>query len=241
MSVYKAIIVEDEYWARITLRDKVEDFPEVEVIGEAASVSEGVKLLRKTNPDILFLDVELTDGTGFDLLNKTEYSGKVIFVTAYDSYAIRAFEINALDYLLKPISESRLRDAIGRINKTDLPGYEDFQIDLKADDRLMVTHRNYIHFVKVADIVLISTAQDYTSLHTIDNKEYLVSKSMNEWEKRLPKENFCRIHRSYIINFDFIEKTIKLSPNAANIYLKGFDEPFRVSRSYYHKLKERYI
>ncbi len=241
MSVYKAIIVEDEYWARITLRDKVEDFPEIEVIGEAASVSEGVKLLRKINPDILFLDIELTDGTGFDLLNKTEYSGKVIFVTAYDSYAIRAFEINALDYLLKPISENRLREAIGRINKSDIPSYKDFQIDLKADDRLMVPHRNYIHFIKVSDIVLIAAAQDYTSLHTIDNKEYLVSKSMNEWEKRLPKENFCRIHRSYIINFDSIDKTIKLSPNAANIYIKGFEEPFRVSRSYYHKLKERYI
>lgn len=241
MSIYKAIIIDDEYWARITLRDKVEDFPEIEVIGEAASVAEGVKLLGEITADILFLDIELTDGTGFDLLNQSEFNGKVIFVTAFDSYAIRAFEINALDYLLKPISENRLRDAIERINNTSIPADNEHSIELKANDRLMVTHRSYIHFVKVSDIVLISASQDYTSLHTIENKEYLVNKTMNEWERRLPEESFCRIHRSYIINFDFIEKTFKLSPNAANIFIKGFEEPFRVSRSYYHKLKERYV
>lgn len=241
MSIYKAIIIEDEYWARVTLRDKVEKFPEIEVIGEAASVAEGVTILSEMHPDIIFLDIELTDGTGFDLLNKTEYGGKVIFVTAFDSYAIRAFEINALDYLMKPISESRLRDTIERINSTSFPKDDEFSLQLKSDDRLMVTHKNCIHFIKVSEIVLISTAQDYTSLHTVEMKEYLVSKTMNEWEKRLPQELFCRIHRCYIINFEFIENITKLSPNAASIFLSGFEKPFRVSRSYYHKLKQRYV
>jgi two-component system LytT family response regulator len=241
MSIYKAVIVDDEYWARMTLRRKLNEIPEVEIVAEADSVAAAVKILNNKSPDILFLDIQLNDGTGFDVLNKVDYNGKVIFVTAYDSYAIRAFEINAIDYLMKPISDKRLKSAVERINIEIIPNEEPGYFKLNPNDRVMVTHRDFIHFVRVSDIVLISSAQDYSCVRNNENQEYLVTKTMNEWEKRLPETHFCRIHRSYIINFEYIRQTKKLSSNAADIYLKDIDEPFRVSRSYYHMLKERYM
>ena len=240
MSIYKAIIVDDEYWARMTLRHKLEEIPEIEIIAEAGNVVEAVEKLRETIPDVLFLDIQLTDGTGFDVLNKVEYNGKVIFVTAFDSYAIRAFEINALDYIMKPISDKRLREAVERISIDTLPEEKELSVKFKGDDRLMVSHRSFIHFIRISDIVLISSSVDYSMVRTKDSHDYLVSKTMNEWEERLPEEFFCRIHRSYIVNFEYIEKTKKLSSNSADVYITGIDEPYRVSRSYYHRLKERY-
>jgi len=241
MSIYKAVIVDNEYWARMTLRQKLNEIPEVEIVAEANSVAAAVKVLNNKSPDVLFLDIQLNDGTGFDVLNKVDYNGKVIFVTAYDSYAIRAFEINAIDYLMKPISDKRLKAAVDRINIESIPEENTSYLKLNPDDRIMVTQRDYIHFVKVADIVLISSAQDYSCVRNNENQEYLVTKTINEWEQRLPETNFCRIHRSHIINFEYIHKTKKLSSNAADIYLKDIDEPLRVSRSYYHLLKERYM
>jgi two-component system LytT family response regulator len=241
MSIYTAIIVDDEYWARMTLRHKLNEVPEVEIIGEADSLDAAIETLNEKSPDILFLDIQLNDGTGFDLLNRVEFKGKVIFVTAYDSYAIRAFEINALDYLMKPISDKRLKSAVERINMENIPDENAGYLNLNPDDRIMATHRDFIHFIKVSDIVLISSAKDYSCVRNNEKQEYLVTKTMSEWEQRLPDTNFCRIHRSYIINFDYIRETKKLSSNAADIYLKDIDKPFRVSRSYYHLLKERYI
>ena len=195
MSIYKAIIVDDEYWARVSLKDKLKEIPEIEVIGEADSIIEAKKEIEKLKPDILFLDIQLTCGTGFDLLNQVEFSGKVIFVTAYDEYAVRAFEINALDYLMKPISEKRLKTAIERINETDLSLKKKIPNKFKYDDRLMVTYRDCINFIEISAIVLITAAQDYTLIKATDGKEYLLSKSMNEWESRLPEKKFCRIHK----------------------------------------------
>ena len=241
MSIYKTIIVDDEYWARMTLRHKLEEIPEIEIIGEAGSVAEAVERLSKNSPDVLFLDIQLTDGTGFDVLNKVDYKGKVIFVTAFDAYAIRAFEINALDYIMKPISDKRLKEAVERINIERVPGASDKDLVFKHDDRLMVSHRNFINFVRIRDIVIISAARDYSSIKTDDKKEYLISKTMNEWEERLPEGLFCRIHRSYIVNFEHISEVKKLSSNSADVYIHGIDQPFRVSRSYYHRIKEKYI
>ncbi|MFC2121331.1 LytR/AlgR family response regulator transcription factor [Bacteroidota bacterium] len=238
--MYKVVIIDDEHWARVTLRDKLRNYPEIEIVGEADSIRDAKDKLQKYNPDVIFLDIQLTDGTGFDLLNSCSYKGKVIFVTAFDTFAIRAFKINALDYIMKPVSKKRLSEAIERINYLPTPLSKADTMLLKPDDRLMATKKSAIRFIKVADIVLLSSTQDYTKVHTSDQGEYLVTKTMNEWENRLPEEMFCRIHRSYIINFYFIDHVTRLSSNAAEVYLVGFDQPFRVSRSYFYKLKEKY-
>ncbi|MFC2118741.1 LytR/AlgR family response regulator transcription factor [Bacteroidota bacterium] len=213
--MYKVVIIDDEHWARVTLRDKLRNYPEIEIVGEADSIRDAKDKLQKYNPD-------------------------VIFVTAFDTFAIRAFKINALDYIMKPVSKKRLSEAIERINYLPTPLSKADTMLLKPDDRLMATKKSAIRFIKVADIVLLSSTQDYTKVHTSDQGEYLVTKTMNEWENRLPEEMFCRIHRSYIINFYFIDHVTRLSSNAAEVYLVGFDQPFRVSRSYFYKLKEKY-
>ena len=241
MSVYEALLVEDEFWAMVNLRDKLKNFPEIEIIAEAKSIEEAKRILLEKDPHVIFLDIQLKDGTGFDLLNEVEYNGKIIFVTAFDEHAIRAFEINALDYIMKPISERRLAKAIKRIHLTNVPIEDVPPVKFNNDDRIMVSHKNYINFIRISDILLISSAQDYSSVCTTQMKEYLVLRTMNEWEERLPENIFCRIHRSYIINFNFIEKTKKLSSNSANIYLKGFEQPLKVSRNYYRRMKEKYL
>ncbi|MFC2096380.1 LytR/AlgR family response regulator transcription factor, partial [Bacteroidota bacterium] len=234
-------IIDDEYWARISLKDKLAEFHEIEVIGEADCIPDAIKGINKLHPDILFLDIQLTDGTGFDLINEISYSGKIIFITAFDEYALRAFEINALDYLMKPISPERLETAIKRLDKDEDNTQEFSSLLLKLEDRIMATIRDAIYFIKVDSIVLISASTSYTEILTNNGKKFLTSKSMQEWENRLPPEMFCRIHRSFIINFEHIEKSVKYSSNTALIYMKGLNDPFKLSRSYYKKVKDKYL
>ncbi|MFC2086153.1 LytR/AlgR family response regulator transcription factor [Bacteroidota bacterium] len=240
MKKYTAFIVDDEYWARISLKDKLSEFQEIEIIGEADCIPDAVKGINELQPEILFLDIQLTDGTGFDLINEITYTGKIIFVTAFDEYALRAFEINALDYLMKPISVERLKTAILRLEeKAQKPDKSKIKYDY--EDRFMVTSNSALYFIKISSFVLITASQDYTEILTTENKKYLTSKSMHEWEEKLPKQMFCRIHRSYIVNFEHIEKSVKYSSNTALIYIKGIDEPLKLSRSYYKKVKDRYM
>ena len=241
MSVFNALIVEDEFLARLSLKDKLKDFPEIEIIGEAKNISEAKNILGKSRIDVIFLDIQLKDETGFDLLNQVDYEGKIIFVTAYDEYAVRAFEINALDYIMKPISKERLGNAIKRISVKITHPDTDVLEKFYIDDRIMVQYKHSVKFIKISEIVLISSAQDYTQVLTGERKKYLVYRTMNEWDNRLPEKVFCRIHRSYIINLDYIEHTQKLSSNTAVIYLKGIENPFKVSRIYYQRMKEKYL
>jgi len=241
MKVYSAYIVDDERLARDGLRKKLENYPEIEVIGEGSNIPSAIKGIENLNPEILFLDIQLSDGTGFDLINKIDYNGKIIFVTAYDEFALRAFEINALDYLMKPISEERLESAISRIKSEEQEIDSEILGKLKYDDRVMVSTRNSIHFIEIKNIIVIEASGDYTFVQTSEGKRYLTTKSMQEWEKRLPDQHFMRIHRSYIVNFSFIEKTDKHAHHTALIFLKGLKDPVKISRSYYKKIKDRYM
>jgi two-component system LytT family response regulator len=235
-----AYIVDDESLARYSLSRKLEHFSDIQIIGEADSVSSAVLEIPKLNPDILFLDIQLNDGSGFDIINMIDYPGKVIFITAFDDYAIRAFEINALDYLMKPISVERLGMALERLKvKADdesLPNVGEF----KNDDKLLVSSGNFIHFIQIDQIVIIKAARDYSLVMTGDGKDYLVSKTMNEWDSRLPEQTFCRISRSMIVNIEKIDKSVKESKGTALLFLAGLSEPVKISRSYFKKLKNRY-
>ncbi len=241
MKKITALIVDDERLARNSLKKKLEKFPEIEVIGEADGIALAVREIRSLNPEVLFLDIQLADGNGFDLLNKIDFAGKIIFVTAYDEFAIRAFEINAVDYLLKPISTVRLQTAITRLKSNDPIQAHVIKPRLKYDDRLFVMIGQSIHFIKIDKVVTISASRDYTLVKTSDECEYLVSKTMNEWEERLPDQHFCRISRTLIVNFDYIEKSERLFSNTAMVYIAGQKEPLKLSKSYFRKIKDRYI
>lgn len=240
MNSFTSLIIDDEHLSRFALRKKLSDFSNIEIIGEASCIKEAVLKINNLKPQLLFLDIQLTDGTGFDLLNRVQYEGKIIFITAYDEYAIRAFEINAVDYLLKPVSTKRLKNAIEKLYDINSQGTQAFEAKLDYNDRLMVMRRKSVNFIKIDKIISINASREYTYINTSDGSEYLTSKSIGEWESRLPDEHFCRIHRSTIINFDYIVKIDHHLSGPAEVFVHGHSEPFFISRNYFRKLKERY-
>jgi two-component system LytT family response regulator len=234
-----AYIVDDEPLAIQTLKRQLASFPDIQIIGEAERMVKAEREITDLGPDLLFLDIQLAEGTGFDLLNRMNYKGRVLFVTAFDQYAFRAFEINALDYLLKPVSVERLQQAIEKVLS---PGSRP-KMDpgrFSYDDRILVLIRSYMRFVTIRNIVRIEAARDYSTIYTLDDQQYLVLRSMTEWENRLPPDHFIRIHRSNIVNIDAIEKIRKVSGTAALVYLKGIAVPITLSRSYYKTVKDRF-
>ncbi len=237
MKKFKALIIDDERLARKELISMLGEYDNIEVSGEADDVPSAIKAITKYNPDILFLDIQMPGETGFDLINKIDYEGDVVFVTAYDEYALRAFEVNAMDYLLKPISHKRLKKSIDRIAKGEKPS-PPVKKQLDYNDRLFITVGNSMKFLKINSIISISAAGDYSEVTTIDLKKGLVLKSLKEWEERLPENFFCRIHRSDIINMEYTEKVEKWFNYSYRIKMKGIEEPFILSRRYAKKLKE---
>jgi len=235
-----ALIIDDERLARLNLRNKLNAYSEIEIIGEASGIETGIKALRELNPDLLFLDIKLSDGTGFDLLSKAEFKGKVIFQTAYDEYACRAFEINALDYLLKPITKERLKKVITNLisseNEKNVHNIQRF----RYDDRIMIEQKKNIHFIKIDNIICIKANREYTTLIEKGGKEYLILKSIGDWQKELPDEQFARVHRNCIINFNYIDRFERFG-NTANIFLINNPEPISISRGYYKLIKTRYF
>ncbi len=169
---------------------------------------------------------------------KIDPEASIIFITAFDEYAIRAFEVNALDYLLKPITSERLQRAIERVQveqeQEALPRKK-----LRYDDRLFTNFDSKLHFLKISSILKIAAAGDYTELFLKDGKKGLTLKSMKEWEGRLPENNFCRIHRSSIINMEYIDRMEEWFNYSYRIYMKGSKDPLLLSRRYVAKLKSR--
>lgn len=235
-----ALIIDDERLARIILRRELEIFPMIEVIGEAIGVNSAVNCIKELNPDIIFLDIKLADGNGFDIFDKIDYKGKIIFVTAYNEYACRAFEINALDYLLKPLSKERLKSVINRVFSDDQGQYSTEHLKVRYDDRIMIEQKSNFHFIKVEDLVFIKANREYTTLFVNGGKEYLLLKSITDWQKRLPEEHFARIHRNSIINFNYIERSERIG-NTAILFLRNIAEPVTVSKRHYKMLKSRYF
>lgn len=240
MKSYSALIIDDERLARLDLRKKLSSFPGIEVIGEASSIATGLRAINELKPDLLFLDIQLSDGLGFELLNKVEFTGKTIFVTAYDEYACRAFEINAIDYILKPFSKDRLVSAVNHLlaseNNKDGKANQKF----RYNDIIMIEQKNSIHFVKLENIICIKADREYTTIFEKGGKNYLLLKAIGCWQDELPDEQFARVHRNAVINFNYIEKTEKTG-NTAKVFLKEVSEPVSISRGYYKLIKNRYF
>lgn len=240
MRRFTALIIDDERLARLNLRKKLLMFSEIEVVGEASSIETGIRAVSEYKPDLLFLDIRLSDGSGFDLLNKIEFRGKVIFQTAYDEYACRAFEVNAIDYLLKPITKERLKQVVSHLISSENERNERSLQRFRYDDRIMIEQKKNIHFIKIENIICIRADREYTTLVEKGGKEYLVLKSIGDWQKELPDEHFARVHRNSIINFNYIERSEK-SGNTANIFLAETHEPISISRGYYKLIKSKYF
>ncbi len=240
MIKYTSYIVDDESLARFALKNKLKAHPEIEIIGEADGIALAAEEIPDLKPNILFLDIQLNDGTGFDLLNKIQYDGKIVFITAFDEYAIRAFEINAIDYLLKPISAKRLKDAVRRITIQGVERRPKEFMKLRYEDRYLISTSSTLNFIPVKEITIIRSSGDYTELRLSNGKVFLDNRSMHLWELSLPENHFCRISRFYIVNFNFVSQIRKDAPGPGLLYIEGCDDPLKISKSYYQVIKARY-
>lgn len=244
---FKAIIVDDEKLARLDLRNVLSSFDEMEIIGEANNLSSAEQLIHKLHPNLVFLDVQLRGESGFSLFDKIEFSPKgklpeldFVFVTAYDKYAFRAFDVNALDYLLKPVSPERIRQMIDKLSYIRTGNTDHFH-SLNFDDVIFLLLNTKYRFLKISSIVAITSNADYTFIYTDDKTRSVTRKTMKEWENRLPEDHFCRIHRETIINLSYLSNMSSSLSESNKVFLDGFEEPFLISRRYAAKIKKKFV
>jgi two-component system, LytTR family, response regulator len=238
MITCKTIIVDDERLARAELRKLLLDFPEIEIIAEASNVNEGIEKIDTLNPDLIFLDIQMPGKTGFDLLQEVDKAPYVIFTTAYDEFAIKAFEVNALDYLLKPIEPKRLADAIHKIKLAE-EKTEQFignREILAEQDQVFVKDGEKCWFVKLSEIRLFESVGNYARVFFGPNKP-LILKSLNSLEERLEPRVFFRANRKHIVNMRMIDKVEPYFNGGLLLELKGGDK-IEVSRRQTVKFKE---
>lgn len=223
----RAAIIEDEPLARKELRRLLTPHTTVEIVGEAANIDEAKKLIETTSPDVLFLDIHMPGGTGFDLLEQLDQVPAVIFTTAYDEHAVRAFEIDAIDYLLKPIEADRLADAIGRVHAAAAARVQQKTTE-NLLERLFVRDGQRCWFVPLREVHLISSEGNYVRLHWKQAKP-LFNRSLVNLEQRLDPKMFFRANRQQIINLEFIEEVDMGVGGRLHIQLKDGPE-IEVSR-----------
>jgi two-component system LytT family response regulator len=238
----KAIIIDDERLARNELKKLLSEYPEIEIVAEAANAAEGIQRIEELQPDLIFLDIQMPGKTGFEMLSELDRSPHVIFTTAYDEYALRAFEVNALDYLLKPIEPKRLSDAIQKLEHIEEKEGEDSEMPsiprgaLGEFDQVFVKDGERCWFVKLTDIRLFESVGNYAKVFFGPNKP-LILKSLNALEERLDDHIFFRANRKHIVNLRMIEKVEPYFNGGLLLEIKG-GEKIEVSRRQAVKFKE---
>ena len=239
--MHKAIIIDDERLARNELKKLLSDFPEVEVIGEAANAAEGIEKIESLMPDLIFLDIQMPGKTGFDMLMELEKAPHVIFTTAYDEFALKAFEVNALDYLMKPVEPKRLADAL---HKLQLAEEKELAAAMAGSNRGMLSENDQVFvkdgercwFVKLSEVRLFESVGNYAKVFFGPNKP-LILKSLNALEDRLDDKVFFRANRKHIVNMRMIEKVEPYFNGGLLLDLKA-GEKIEVSRRQAVKFKE---
>ena len=239
----KAIIIDDERLARTELRKLLQDFPEIEIVDEASNAEEGLQKVENHNPDLIFLDIQMPGKTGFDMLEELDHAPQVIFTTAYDEYALKAFEVNALDYLLKPIEPRRLADAIEKLRKSNGASHPERSLNhiennslLNENDQVFVKDGERCWFVKLGEVRLFESVGNYAKVFFGGNKP-LILKSLNALEERLDEKVFFRANRKHIVNLRMIDKIEPYFNGGLLLELKG-GEKIEVSRRQTVKFKE---
>lgn len=211
----KIVLIDDEISPRIICRSYLSEMKNIEIVGEASTVEEAIMVINASQPNLILLDIQLGNQTGFDLLNHFDnLYFKVIFITAYEQFALSAIKAGALDYLLKPIDETELINTINKaINSIDITNES---IDIahknfvqKRTDRITLSANDGYHVVWVKDIIYCSASGNYTTFHLVNNKQIVISKILKEYESMLPANMFLRVHQSYLVNMNYIEKFTK--------------------------------
>jgi two-component system LytT family response regulator len=246
----RTLIVDDEQLARERLLSLLEGDPDIEIIGECSSGKEAIAAIKTESPDLVFLDVQMPEGDGFEVLESIDFHTMpiVVFVTAYDQYAIQAFDVHALDYLLKPFDQNRFERALIRaksevvlrnntnVNQKLLSMLEHIESHKKNLDRILVKSSGKVFFLKFDEIDWVESAGNYVKLH-VGTESHLLRETMSEMERKLGNDKFVRIHRTVIVNLDRIKE---LQPwfNGEYIVILNNGTKLTASRGYKKKLSE---
>jgi len=239
----RAIVIDDERLARKELITLLKQLETVEIVGEAVNADDAQVKIKELKPDVIFLDIQMPEKTGFELLEELDSVPHVIFTTAYDEYALKAFQVNALDYLLKPIEPKRLEEAITKLNKKiesakkdEVQKDEATQKKLTLDDQVFVKDGDRCWFVKLADVRLFESDGNYIKVY-FDNVKPMIHKSLNALDERLDEKSFFRASRKHIINLGWVEGIEPWFNGGLVVTLKGGDR-IEVSRRQAARFKE---
>lgn len=226
------------------LKNILSDFSIIEIVGEASDYKSASELINSTKPDLVFLDIDLNGLTAIDLLNEITCKPKVIFISSRPDFAIKAFELNAVDYMLKPVSGDRLKNAIDRVAELNknakAMSNSDTAERFKSDQIILLNFDNKLTFIKIQDINYIEAFGNYTKIYMTDGKLSITYNSIKNWDNRLPSDVFIQIHRSSIINILNVAKIEKWTNDTGRLFLKGIEKPFEISRSYFFQIKKKY-
>lgn len=235
-SPQRTLLIDDEASARDDLRRLLAAHPGIVVTGEAGRLADAQALLGRDDYDLVLMDIQLRGGNGFDLVPLVRPAARVVFVTAHDQYALRAFAVNALDYLLKPVEPPRLAEALRRAAAPPEPG----TAALRADDVVQVkTGPGAARFVRVADIVLVASQDNYSDVRLANGEHFLVRQTLAAWEERLPAAQFMRVHRQALVNLASIEGFTHADEETTLLRLAGVAEPARARHAHWVELRAR--
>ena len=238
----KAVILDDADNMRIVLKKLLSTFDKIQLVGEAADFGEARNIIGKERPDLLFLDIDLNGLSTLDLMNSVGYQPMVVFIASNTDFAINAFELNAVDYLLKPISIERLRKAIEKVTNRWDDSYfkDDFNSKFTSEHIILLSFDNKMSFVRVKDINYIEAYGNYTKVNLADGKLSVTYNSIKNWLTSLPEDLFIQIHRSTIVNIRNVAKIEKWANDTGRLHLKGIIKPFEISRNYFFQIKKKY-
>jgi len=214
MNTLNCLIIDDEPLARLQLRALLEEEPDIHILGEAGNINDAVPAIKRLQPNLLFLDIKMRGGGGFELLHALETPPPVIFVTAYSDFAVRAFEVNAVDYLLKPVAPDRLRSALDRVR--NYPDEANAALhDMKADLMQLGTSG---HFASMRDILFIRANGHYSEVALTNGSTRLVRQPFREWSARLPEKTFVKLDRGLIVNLARIKSCAHASRSVEIVF-----------------------
>lgn len=243
----KAIIIDDEPDCVRLLSLQLKMYcPQVQVVGECTDSNEGYEQIMALQPDVVFLDIEMPFMNGFQLLEKiTNINFSLIFVTAYDKFAVKAFRFSALDYLLKPIDGKDLKTAVEKAEHRHWPQTQQLTL-LKQQlhgegkilpDKIALPYQNGVTFAEIKNVIYCESDNNYTRIFTIDDKQYMVAKTLGDIQEVLEERNFLRIHRQYLINLDHIKKYVR---GEGNYVIMSNNQSIPVARNQKERLIEKF-
>jgi len=232
----RVLLIDDEPPARAFLREALAEHPQVEIVGEAGTLRAARDLLARPDYTLVFLDIQLRGGTGFDLVPAVRRGASVVFVTAHDEHALRAFEVNALDYLLKPIKPERLAQTLARAAGRERGGSTPVPAPgrLRADDTVYVRTDTGARFLPLA-----TTCDNYTEVTLADGARHFVRRTLASWVETLPPASFVRVHRHAIVHLAHLRRIDRVTDETTHLTVTGVKDPVRASFRYMPEVRAR--